>query len=244
MSKPRPLATALLLIAILVPTSLTAIEIDDLGVTHLLGVDDSVSIGLTMHIESGSGTRTRGVEVYLKSDGRTRRVFAQIVDPPFLNRTRFLSVERGGNRSARYLATSQGVRRLAASNSDERIFGSDFTAGDLSFFDMDEHDVDETAFDDPAFQAFQLRPIHGDGPVRTLSIDRETGLVMNVTYSEGSRVTKRYTVEAVGFSNGRPYPRVATMTTVADGSQTRISIERFDTETPIPDRFFHRAALE
>lgn len=233
----------LLLAATTGPAALSALEPDELGVTHLLGVEDRVTIELTMEIAAAAGTRERTVEVFLSRDNRGQRVFARIVDPPFLSRTRYLSVDRGNNRSVRYLANSQGVRRIADSNSDERIFGSDFTVGDFAFVPTDDAVVRELDAPEPGMQRFEIRPADGSA-IRVIDYDRARDLIVAASYRAAGRETRRYRVEEIATAGGLSYPRRASMVTLAADSETRIVIHRFDTEAPIPARLFNRAALE
>gem|GEM_PF-6295176 len=216
----------------------------DLGFIHLLGIGEFATLEAEMAISTSSGTVTRGVQVYLQNDGETRQVFARITDPPFLTRTRFLYIDRGQGRITRWIANSQGVRRIADSNTEERIFGSDFTAQDLSFLDMNEMEIRELPSAEDRLQLFLVADPAGVYPDRRITYDIVKGLAMEVSYLRGTETVKRYRVLETRESGGAVFPSRAEMADLEGNTHTLVTISAIDNTTPIPPRIFNRASLQ
>ena len=193
------------------------------------------------------------------SSGGERKIFAQIVDPPFLDRMRFLSVTDARGNQARWTASSTGVRRIADSGANEELFGSDFTVQDFTGIDIQSYELREAARRRLDGREMRVLVATGGGrraayPGRVYWIDAETELVRQIEYYSGvdalaggvdtrGEPSKRYRVESTLTRGGNVYPKIATMSKLSEESTSTLFVEEFTLVDDIPDRNFNRAAL-
>jgi hypothetical protein len=188
-----------------------------------------------------------------------RKVYAQIIDPPFLDRMRFLSVTDARGNESRWTATSTGVRRIADSGAAEELFGSEFTVQDFTGLDATSYELRELPRERLNGREMRVVVAVGGGrravyPGRIYWIDADTALVRRIEYFTSADAlsgdadsrgepAKRYQVEATLERRGAVYPEVAVMTNPSENSTSTLRIEEFSIVEDIPDRNFNRAAL-
>ncbi len=214
----------------------------------LFGRFTSLEVDLTMEIHERRGTKDRGLVVYVERDGDDARTLVQIVSPAFLSRMRFLSVTDGED-TAQWLATSRGVRRIAPSSRNDKLFDSDFTVEDLSDYDPDDFDLTITGSeringsDAYVLEAVPL-DIETDYAKRVMYVDKETGLLVLARFLDGSGdVIREFELLEHMDLDGIAFPKVARMTTVSRNTFTILTVDNARAGHDIPDRIFNRGDL-
>lgn len=214
----------------------------------LFGQFTSLEVDLTMEIHERRGTKDRGLVAYVERDGDDSSALVQIVSPAFLNSMKFLSTTDGEN-TTQWLATSRGVRRVAATSRNDQLFDSDFTVEDLSDYDPDDFDLTVTGSeqingsDCHVLEAVPL-DIETDYAKRVMYVDKETGLLLLARFLDDSgEVVREFELLEHMDLGGVAFPRVAKMTTVPSNTYTILTVDDAQVGHDIPDRLFNRGNL-
>ncbi|MFW5786023.1 MAG: outer membrane lipoprotein-sorting protein [bacterium] len=215
----------------------------------VFGGDTTAEIRAALEIDEQGRVKERTLQVYVEHDNGERKLYAQIVEPPFLDQMRFLSTTDSRGNEARWTATSTGVRRVADTGTPEELFGSDFTVQDLAGIEMNDYDL--TELPDERIAGTEMRVISARATARRAPfaerrfwIDPATDLVYRAEYLDSSdNVVKRYQVHETLQRDGTVYPEVVTMTNLARGSTSTLTITEFTLVDDIPERYFSRAVL-
>jgi len=225
------------------PTVLAAQSAEELlAGAHILGSAPNLIADAELEIHGDSGDLERGIRLHLRNEPEGgSRVLAQVIRPAYLASMKFLMYREPDGRQDRWVTTSRGVRRLTAGDGDERIFGSDFTAADLSSLDVDGHRLEVLERADGLARIRATRP--GE-PARVITVETGGGLITHVDYlgSDGEPV-RRYRVLETGQTDGVRFPRVARLDDLAAGTHTVLRLTEVQVVDSIPDRVFSRAAL-
>jgi outer membrane lipoprotein-sorting protein len=242
------LATAFTLISVLVIAQDGADPAAILRGAALFGQFTSLEVHLTMEIHERRGTKDRGLVAYVERDGDDAKALVQIVSPAFLNSMKFLSITDGED-TTQWLGTSRGVRRVAASSSNDRLFDSDFTVEDLSDYDPNDFDLTITGSeringsDAYVLEAVPL-DIETDYAKRVMYVDKETGLLVLARFLDASgTVVREFELLEHMDLDGVAFPRVARMTTVSSNTYTILTVDDAQAGHDIPDRIFNRGNL-
>lgn len=242
------LATAFTLISASVIAQEPPDAADILRGAALFGQFTSLEVNLTMEIHERRGTKDRGLVAYVERDGEGARALVQIVSPAFLNSMKFLSVTDGED-TTQWLATSRGVRRVAASSRNDQLFDSDFTVEDLSDYDPEDFDLTVTGSeringsDSYVLEAVPL-DIETDYAKRVMYVDKETGLLVLARFLDDSgEVVREFELLEHMDLDGVAFPKVAKMTTVPSNTYTILTVNDAQVGHDIPDRIFNRGNL-
>lgn len=214
----------------------------------LFGQFTSLEASLTMEIHERRGSKDRGLTAYVVREEDRARALVQITSPAFLGNMKFLSVSDGPETS-QWLATSRGVRRVAGSSRNDRLFDSDFTVEDLSDYQPDDFDLtlmgSETV---DGVETHLLEAVPRDAETdyakRVMNISKETGLLARARFydDDGELVREFELIEHMEL-DGVPFPRVAKMTTVSRNTHTLLTVEEARVGHTIPERLFNRGNL-
>lgn len=242
-------ALAALFLCILVGGAVAEEPAELLDSAFVFGSATTAEISASLEIDERGRAKTRKLRVLVEAQEGERKLFAQIVDPPFLDDIRFLSITDPQGEKSRWTATSTGVRRIADAGDDERLFGSDFTVQDLSGIDRDQFELESLPRDTingremHLISARDLRR-RSEYPQRQFWVDVETDLVYQAKYYDGrERLVKRYRVHETFVRGGITYPELVTMSDFSVDSESTLTVLDFQVVQDIPDRHFSRAAL-
>jgi outer membrane lipoprotein-sorting protein len=242
------LAIAFALISVSVIAQETPDPAEILRRAALFGQFTSLEVNLTMEIHERRGTKDRGLVAYVKRDGDNAQALVQIVSPGFLNSMKFLSTTDGEDTS-QWLATSRGVRRVAANSRNDQLFDSDFTVEDLSDYDPDDFDLTITGsrlINGSECYVLEAVPrdIETDYAKRVMCIDKSTGLLVLAEFlDDAGEVVRRFELLEHMDLEGVAFPKVARMTTVAGNTYTILTVDDAQIGHDIPDRVFNRGNL-
>jgi outer membrane lipoprotein-sorting protein len=214
----------------------------------LFGQFTSLEVDLTMEIHERRGTKNRGLIAYVERDGDNAQALVQIVSPAFLNSMKFLSTTDGDGTS-QWLATSRGVRRVAANSRNDQLFDSDFTVEDLSDYDPDDFVLTITGSeringsDCYVLEAVPL-DIETDYAKRVMYVDKSTGLLVLARFlDDAGEVVREFELLEHMDLDGVAFPKVARMTTVSGNTHTILTVDNAQIGHDIPDRVFNRGNL-
>lgn len=240
----------LLLFLVAGTAQLSALETAELlESAFVFGASTTAEIRATLEIDEQGRVKERTLQIYVEQRDGERKLYAQIVEPPFLDQMRFLSTTDSRGNEARWTATSTGVRRVAESGTPEELFGSDFTVQDLAGIEIDDYEL--TEMPDETIAGTRMRVISaratGRRPQfteRRFWIDTGTDLVHQAEYLDSAdRVVKRYRVHETLERDGTTYPEVVSMTNLQRDSTSTLTITEFNLVDDIPERYFSRAVL-
>lgn len=214
----------------------------------LFGDFTSMEVEFTMEIHERRGSKSRGMIAYIEQTDDAYRALLQIVSPAFLNRMKFLTITEGDSRN-QWMATSTGVRRVAESNRNDRLFDSDFTVEDLSDYDPDDYRLQMSAderVDGVDCYVLQATPVSDASEYarKVLYIARDTRLLRRADFfdSEGTLVRQFEQLDQMTL-DGRPFPRQAKMSTLSEDTYTVLTVDEAQSGHDIPDRLFNRGSL-
>jgi len=242
------LATAFTLISASLIAQETPDAADILRRAALFGQFSSLEVDLTMEIHERRGTKDRGLVAYVERDGEDAKALVQIVSPAFLNSMKFLSSTEG-DETTQWLATSRGVRRIAASSRNDQLFDSDFTVEDLSDYDPEDFDLTVVGSDrinDTDCYVLEAVPLdmETDYATRVMYVSKETGLLILARFLDDSgEVVREFELLEHMDLGGVAFPKVAKMTTVSSNTYTILTVDDAQVGHDIPDRLFNRGNL-
>ncbi|MFP4365099.1 MAG: outer membrane lipoprotein-sorting protein [Spirochaetia bacterium] len=207
---------------------------------------DSVVMEVAMTIHERRGDKERELEIFLEneSDGG-RRVYMQITRPGFLRNMKYLQHQDGDGSSQQWLRTSRGVQRLTSSNSDEPLFGSDFTVGDLSESAVADYSV---SLEEETHEFFIIRAVPENSgsryAYRLMHISKESSIIHRVDfYSASSELVKQYELLSTQNIGEYIFPETCIMRDLAAGTETELQFLDLDVDRRIPSRVFNRGNL-
>ncbi|OHE67780.1 MAG: hypothetical protein A2Z99_07720 [Treponema sp. GWB1_62_6] len=211
-----------------------------LRTASLFGDSRYLTIKMTMSIVEGGGAKERALSIKSSRVDGSDKTLAAVVSPAFLNKLAFLRV-KDGEGTRQWLRTSNGVKRIAEGNRNERLFGSDFTASDFLDAASDARSAEYGQGRGEGLVVVRADTADGDRVVSFGSADR---LVRSVEYlGKDGRVLKRYRVVELETRDGKPYPKKAIMENLLSGGSTTVVIDSIDDETMVSDRVFNPASL-
>ena len=214
----------------------------------LFGQFQTLEADLTMEIHGRRGTKDRGLVAYVERNERGSSALIQIVSPSFLNSLKFLSLSEG-EETTQWLSTSRGVRRVAGSSRNDKLFDSDFTVEDLSDYDPGDFDLSlagserVNGVDCHVLEAVPL-DIETDYARRVMYVDKSTGLLMLARFfNDSGELLREFELLEHMELDGVPFPRIARMSTLSAGTFTVLTVDDAVVGEDIPDRLFNRGNL-
>lgn len=212
---------------------------------HIFGRAEEMEIEAEMVIESPQGASRRRLHSYIARTAEDSSLFAQITEPAFLRNMRILVIQSSSGPEEKWLATSHGVRRLSNNQGDTRVFGSHFTAEDLSFLDPEELEV--TAFEERETSGTVIISVETGGNDlmhRVFTVDTMTELIREVSYrTRDGREVRQYRVLSTQQISGTTVPRVSEMRDLLSGERTVLEFQQVEVGKRIPARVFSRGNL-
>jgi hypothetical protein len=214
----------------------------------LFGEFQSLEMRFTMEIHERRGTKDRGMAAYIEQSGDSYRALLQIVSPAFLNRMKFLTVTEDDRRN-QWLATSSGVRRVADSNRNDRLFDSDFTVEDLSDYDPEDYRLrlmPDARVGGTESYVLEAIPVSGDSDYarKVLYVAKESRLLLRADFfNESGELVRQFEQLEQMSLQGRPFPRQVKMSTLSAGTHTVLTVQEAISGQDIPDRLFNRGSL-
>jgi hypothetical protein len=256
--RTRALVAAALAVALAVASVLAAGGLwADAGAAEVLarsvlfGSSPALSLRVTMEIRAPSGAKTRELELYVRRDGQSLRVRAQVVAPVFLREMKLLWLRDGGGARSAWLKTSQGVRQIGGEGGGERLFDSDFTVEDLTEIDARSYTLRDAGTrvvggrDCRVIEAAASASRPGGARARKeIAIDAASMLTRSVEYYDASgKAVKRYTVLATQRVGDEDLPLETVMEDLVRRSSTTLRFTSVQAPASLPDRLFSRADL-
>lgn len=214
----------------------------------LFSAFDSMELSVNLDITERRGSKERDLAVYVEKLNGDYRALIQVTSPAFLNKMKFLTLGAGESRE-QWMSTSRGVRRLAASNRNERLFDSDFTVEDLSNYDPADYQLalqGSRTIDGVDCHVLEARPISGESDYarKVLFVSKSSGLLHRAEfYNEAGTMIRLFTLLEQMSLSGSPFPKVGKMETFADGTYTILTVNDAQAGLDIPDRLFNRGNL-
>ena len=214
---------------------------------YLFYKNGNAIINFTMNIHLSTGTKERGMEVYLCQESREWKLLARITEPGFLRNMKYLVRHESDGDESKWLKTSNGVKRISGFGQDESLFGSDFSVADIS--------AGETQYESLVFlgtEVFNGRPMNviemdcGDKfyAKKTLYIDKENSLIHQVLiYSAKGELIKKYELLEWKLNTYGATPVKSKMTTIKESTFTELLVDSFEIRETIPERIFNRGNL-
>ena len=242
-------ATVSILLLILVSAAVSAQ--DDpatlLRNAALLGRFSTLELHFTLEITERRGSKERDLVAYVEQNTDGNRALVQVVAPAFLSNLKFLSVTSGDNRD-QWMSTSRGVRRVAAGNRNERLFDSDFTVEDLSHYDPADYDLSIIGTESVnGTECTVLQAVPADngsfGDRKVLYISTDNGLLYAAEFYADGEIERRFELIDTMMIDGTPFPHIARMSTIADDTNTLLTVTEANVGVDIPDRYFNRGNL-
>ncbi|MFW5744298.1 MAG: outer membrane lipoprotein-sorting protein [Spirochaetota bacterium] len=242
----RQVGLVLALVALVGPRAYTDSH-DALRDAALFGRFETLTARVEMEIHE-RGMKTRTLELYVEQDDERHRALAQVIAPAFLGRMKYLMIG-DARRTDQWIASSRGVRRVAGSAREERLFDSDFVVEDFTPPRDGEYEVRELPdreVDGEPCRAFEVAPQgittgYARRVVYVSATDRI--LVRAEYYSASDELLRLFELHERTTVDGEPFPRRATMQTVGAGTSTEIVLRKVTTDEPIPARVFSRGNL-
>ncbi len=213
----------------------------------IFGTPPRAVITAKLDIVRGIRRQSRTAEIFTEEDeDGARKIFAQIVEPPFLSNMRFLVLQNESGETERWIATSLGVRRVHGAGTNETLFNSDFTLEELSGFAGTGYEVEHggtetvdgfttdvvlgtVADPDSAYDSFTLRK------------DRATNIIVWIEFFSDGKLVKEYRLVEIGHQAGTAFTKKCRMT-MGDG-RTELTVESITFPNDIPDERFDESSL-
>lgn len=240
---------AVVLAALLSAFSADALTLEELlDRTLIFGPAKNITMGVTVTLSGRTGSKARGLEVFISRDAERLRVLVSMVSPAFLSQMKFLYHKDPGGAESAWMKTSQGVRRLAQTAVSGRIFDSDFTVDDFTAITESRYTLamlpGVTLDSSPCF-AVEARPkTRMDYERKVIYIEAANDLLRGIDFLdvEGAHV-REYRVVSTREINGMAYPVSSTMEDLTAGSKTTLLVTRIDVDTALPDGLFNKGNL-
>lgn len=213
----------------------------------LFGRFETLMVRVDMEIHE-RGVKTRTLELFVEQDDQRHKALAQVIAPAFLNRMKYLTIGTE-ERTDQWIATSRGVRRVAGSARDERLFDSDFVVEDFTPPREGEYDVRELPDREVNGELCRVLEVIPRGI--TTGYDRRVVyvsvadriLVRAEYYSTSGELVRLFELHERTTVDGEPFPRRATMQTLSSDTSTEIVLRDIATNEQIPGRVFNRGNL-
>jgi hypothetical protein len=217
---------------------------------HMFGTSEYARVTAALDVRQESRRQSRTVDIsYAKLAPGEQKVFARVVEPPFLSNMRFLLHTSVSGGTEQWLATSRGVRQVTGTGSHENLFSSDFTVQELSGFPGSDYQAEILGRERVGeFQTVVLR-----GRVASpealydtfvLRKDEETDLIVWIEFFRQNRLTKEYRLLEHGVVDGLAYTKRSRMETVVADSETELAVEEITFPDSIPEERFDPDSLE
>ncbi len=218
----------------------------------IFGTADTAVITAELNIEKGIRRQSRTAEIFTEENGKgTRKIFAQIIDPPFLSNMRFLVLQRGPDPADtdRWIATSLGVRKVKGESTGETLFNSDFTLEELSGFvgtDYDARYVGRETVD--GYETNVIRAsVEGSGAGYdsfVLRTDRVTKIIVWIEFFQQDELIKEYMLVETDMQDDIIYTKKCRMITVRGNGKTELTVQSISFPDDIPDERFDETSLK
>jgi hypothetical protein len=215
---------------------------------RLFGSCERFSLSVAMRIEEGGEAKSRAIDIAVDQSAGDSLLLASIVDPAFLSNMKYLRVQRKGGPLQQWLKTSRGVSRVVGAGTDEKVFGSDFTAEDFgnispSSFALSFADSPPDAGGLARISAAPLAT-NGSYSKKIFTIDTKTKLIVAIDYFDRSGgLVRSYRLEDTGSFDGSAYPRRAVMRDLRSGGMTALTVTDVKKVPYFPARDFNPAGL-
>lgn len=209
-----------------------------------------------LHIETFDGTggnrRIRAKLFYKRFGPDETRTTLQVRSPPDLSGTSYLLVDTtGDDRLFLYLPSVESTRRVTGGGAAKRMLGTDFSYEDMKQIRAMSEGGDVTR--KPA-TAVAGRKTHTvvltPGPDEqsayrrvVFRIDQQTCVPLRIDFFEaGDKPVKRYTAEPESLLqvDGHWLAGEATMRTLGEDTQTRLSVDSAQFDEEVSDTIFNR----
>ncbi|MFW5789365.1 MAG: outer membrane lipoprotein-sorting protein [Spirochaetota bacterium] len=213
----------------------------------LFGRFETLQARIEMEIHD-RGVKARTIELSVEQGEHGHKALAHVVAPAFLSRMKYLTIG-SENRTDQWIATSRGVRRLAGSAREERLFDSDFVVDDFTPPREDEYEVRELPdreLDGELCRVLEVLPrgISTGYARRVVFVSAADRILVRAEYySASDELVRLFELHERTTVDGEPFPRRATMQTVSSGTSTEIVLGEITTDEPIPARVFNRGNL-
>jgi hypothetical protein len=211
---------------------------------------DTVFTRSRMVITRSGSTSERVIEQISKDDpnGNSRTVIV-FISPANVAGSRFLTIDNSSGGSDRWIFLPElgdRVRRIAASDSGGSFMGTDFSYDDISLIDrnvgLDTHTLlREETINGIACSVIQSVPNEsGYSYSKTISwIGKQNNLIYkSELYDRRGTQVKLLEILEYREIQGRLTPMQMKVSTLANGSNTTIYIDRIEYDRPISESFF------
>lgn len=217
---------------------------------HMFGTTDFAQVTTALDVRQESRRQSRTVDIsYAEQAPGEQKVFARVIDPPFLSNMRFLLHTNAAGKTEQWLATSRGVRQVRGTGSHEALFSSDFTVQELSGFPGSNYQAEFLGREQVGgFRTVVLRG-HVASPEAlydsfVLRKDEETDLIVWIEFFRQNRLTKEYRLLEHGVVDGIAYTKRARMKTIVADSETELEVEEISFPNSIPQDRFNPESLQ
>lgn len=209
--------------------------------SSIFGDFPSFTATCEMTISGNGAARVRGLKISTLRAKEKDYSLVRVMSPANLSGLAFLRKAEGKNESV-WLKTSTGTKRLSAGGSNERVFGSDFTAADFS---VPANDSESRSWGPASGTADLLTVISSSASgSKTFSIKRDSGLVVGVEFKDAAgNAYKRYELLKTGTENGREYPAECVMKDLKRGGETKLVVTKLDAASAVKESTFNPGAL-
>jgi hypothetical protein len=223
-------------------------SLGQLIMASLFGNAASITMKITMHLSAENGSKERGLEVFIRRDAGIVRILAHVVSPAFLSQMKFLTHRRDDGETSSWLKTSQGVRKLSSTNTEERVFDSDFTVEDFGQINPGEFTIDvlaDSEVDGVPCAVLDLRPkLKATYARKVFFIEKVDSQLRGIDFfDEGGNFVRQYRLLETRIIGGAAFPVSSVMKDLRGKTETRLTVNEIDTTHPLPDRVFNKADL-
>jgi len=207
-----------------------------------------LTLAISMELKGATGTRERGLEVFIARDSGATRILVHMVSPAFLSRMKFLTHRSASGETSSWLRTSQGVRKLSRANAAERIFDSDFTVEDFTEIDLDGFAtllLPDVLIGQVPCKAVQLTPgFRAQYARKVFFVEMNSGSLQGIDFFDTrDALVRQYRLMQTRMIDGTPFPSVSVMRDLLAQTETRLTVREIDTTTALPDKTFNKGNL-
>jgi outer membrane lipoprotein-sorting protein len=212
------------------------------------------SVLLERRDRAGNERRLQATVWWKRDEHDRSRLLARVETPPDERGTGFLMIEgENGTELFSYLPELGRVRRVTSRSA------STFLGTDLSYEDLEELRAvasrerverlpDATVGGRPVYVLLGTPMAESQSAYERVvsQVDRETCVALHTSLEgAGNRVLKEFVVDFtdVEKQGGRWLPRKVRFRNLANGSETRLTLEKVEFEVEIPDRLFTQSEL-
>ena len=211
---------------------------------HIFGDSSSLIMEFVMQIRSPQGEKERILNLHMDRSSEDQKLLIQIKSPAFLSSMKYLSRRERG-KETRWLKTSRGVRRLSARNNSDSLFGSDFTVEDLSLAELDSYTWSYEGDAPDGDVRIRAVPLY-DSPgfdYKVFTVGQSDRLLKQIDYYGGGALIKQYRLIESMSAGDSPFPRVVTMKTLKDQTETVLTVRSVEFVPSLQAGVFNKGNL-